>query len=626
MDDPGLPVPHPPLMGCAEARAAREERFMSSDDEVLARYLGEDDFPVQWDSEAEQDLFWVYDDLHCPHPLSPMYFDIGGWWLSCDHMFRRFGTPFAVDWLAKNVNGYLYTAAIPADPSLAVSATEYGHAYGARVPLDGSYAERMGAYLDGVLPVYGEHFADWWRDRLVPEMLRNFDYLESQLDRAGSMSRMELAVLLEDAMDIHDRHWKIHWMLNFAQLSATLKLRAVMERVRGSVDEELLGRLQNSAEDRNWDSVEGLWRMKESVKKNPALRAAFTGGGAEIRKALAATDEGRTFIAEQLDPYQREFGWRAVWSHEFIFPTWREDPEPILDQIRGYLETDYDYATALETVRLDLEKASAELLEGLSSGDRDELEAANAINLRMAPLTPDHHFYIDQGANARLRVVLVTLGQRLVDDGLLDRADDVLFLRYNELRAFVGNPEALDARGIVAQRRAERDAAAKVQPRDWVGTVTESQLNFPYWVNWGYPERFHRSASQGDGPEDRARVAGIAGSPGIVEGLARVVRTVADFDEVADGDILVCQMTNPAWVVLFTKISGLVTDTGGTTSHPAVLAREFGIPAVVGTSEATRRINTGDRIRVDGTAGVVEILKPAEAAVTPTAAAPLSLD
>ncbi|MCU1615660.1 MAG: Phosphoenolpyruvate-utilizing enzyme mobile region [Frankiales bacterium] len=587
---------------------------MSGDDEVLARYLGEDDFPVQWESEAEQDLFWVYDDLHCPHPLSPMYFDIGGWWLSCDHMFRRFGTPFAVDWLAKNVNGYLYTAAIPADPGLTVGATEYGHRYGARVPLDGSYASTMGAYLDGVLPVYGEHFADWWRDRLVPEMLRNFEYLESQLDRAADKSRMELAVLLEDAMDIHDRHWKIHWMLNFAQLSATMNLRAVMERVRGTVDEELLGRLQNSAEDRNWDSVEGLWRMKEAVKADPELRKAFVGNGAGIRAALAASEAGRTFVTEQLAPYQREFGWRAVWSHEFIFPTWREDPEPILEQIRGYLDTDYDYSSALETVRADLEKASAELLEGLTGADRDELAAANAVNLRMAPLTPDHHFYIDQGANARLRVVLVTLGQRLVDEGLLDAADDVLFLRYNELRAFVGDPAALDAQTVVAARRAERDAAGKRQPRDWIGTVTEPQLNFPYWVNWGYPERFHRQNSEDGDSRGEAQVAGIAGSPGVVEGTARVVRTIGDFDEVAEGDILVCQMTNPAWVVLFTKIAGLVTDTGGTTSHPAVLAREFGIPAVVGTSEATRRISTGDQIRVDGSAGVVEILKSGEPA------------
>jgi pyruvate,water dikinase len=545
-----------------------------------------------------------------------MYFDIGGWWLTCDHMFRRFGTPFAVDWLAKNVNGYLYTAAIPPEPGLAVAGTEYGHRYGARVPTDRSYGERMGAYLDGVLPVYGEHFADWWRDRLVPEMLRNFEYLEAGLDRAAELSLMELAVLLEDAIDMHDRHWKIHWMLNFAQLSATMNLRTTMERVRGGIDEQLLGRLQNSAEDRNWDSVEGLWQMKESVKADPELGKCFVGGGAEIRAALEASEAGRRFVAEKLEPYQREFGWRAVWSHEFIYPTFREQPEPILEQVRGYLETDYDYPAALETVRLDLEKATEELTAGLSGADRDELEAANAVNLRMSPLTPDHHFYIDQGANARLRVVLVTLGQRLVDEGLLDEADDVLFLRYNELRAFIGDPASTDARTLVAGRRAEREAAGTRAPRDWIGTVTESQLNFPYWVNWGYPERFHREAST-----STTHVAGISGSPGVVEGIARLVRTVSEFDEVSEGDILVCQMTNPAWVVLFTKIAGLVTDTGGTTSHPAVLAREFGIPAVVGTSDGSRRISTGDRIRVDGTTGVVEIIGAAE-----PARAGLSLD
>src|SRR5258708_32968750 len=99
------------------------------------------------------------------------------------------------------------------------------------------------------------------------------------------------------------------------------------------------------------------------------------------------------------------------------------------------------------------------------------------------------------------------------------------------------------------------------------------------------------------------QVSGIGGSPGVIEGVARVVRNGDDFDEVAEGGIGVCQMTNPAWVGLFTKIIALVTDTGGTTSHPAVLAREFGIPAGVGTSEATPRSPSGDRLRADGTNG-----------------------
>jgi pyruvate,water dikinase len=86
------------------------------------------------------------------------------------------------------------------------------------------------------------------------------------------------------------------------------------------------------------------------------------------------------------------------------------------------------------------------------------------------------------------------------------------------------------------------------------------------------------------------------------------VESVDEFDEVQAGDILVCKMTNPAWVVVFTKIAGLVSDAGGTVSHPAVVSREFGIPAVVGTSTATATIKTGDRLRVNGSTGVVEIL------------------
>src|SRR5437867_5966121 len=270
-------------------------------EEILGQFLGDETFPVNWASETEKGFFWVYDDLHIPHPVSPMFFDIGGWWLSCDHMFRRFGTPFAVDWLAKNVNGYVYTTAIPADPDLRIEGTEYSSRYEARVPRDATFAATMGPYLHIVLPVYGRDFADWWRDRLRPEMERNFAFLEARLDAAASMDLADVACLLEDAIDVHDRHWKIHWMLNFAQLSATLKLRAVMEKTRGSIDEGQLGRLQNSASDRNWDSIEALWRMKNEAREDADLRAAFEPEDThEIAAALRATDRGGRFIVERI--------------------------------------------------------------------------------------------------------------------------------------------------------------------------------------------------------------------------------------------------------------------------------------------------------------------------------------
>ena len=109
---------------------------MALKEEVLGQFLGDETFPIEWTSETEKLLFWVFDDLHCPKPLSPMYEDIGGWWLSCDHMFRRFGTPFATDWIYKNVNGYLYTTAIPAEAGLVVDTQEYNYRTNPIVPED----------------------------------------------------------------------------------------------------------------------------------------------------------------------------------------------------------------------------------------------------------------------------------------------------------------------------------------------------------------------------------------------------------------------------------------------------------------------------------------------------------
>ena len=143
-----------------------------------------------------------------------------------------------------------------------------------------------------------------------------------------------------------------------------------------------------------------------------------------------------------------------------------------------------------------------------------------------------------------------------------------------------------------------------MRPPEWLGTATEEALAFPYLSLWGFPEKFHREP-----PSMVDEVTGLAASPGVVEGTARIVSSVDEFDQVQQGEILVCQMTNPAWVVLFTKIGGLVTDAGGVASHPAVVAREFGIPAVVGTSIATERIATGDRVRVNGSSGLVEVLR-----------------
>jgi pyruvate,water dikinase len=252
-------------------------------------------------------------------------------------------------------------------------------------------------------------------------------------------------------------------------------------------------------------------------------------------------------------------------------------------------------------------------MEGVPAGPgRDRLARALKLSLKMNPLTPDHHFYIDQGTNARVRLVLIAIGRKLVAQKVLLDPEDVMYLRYNELRAVMAGSFPGDTSELVSQRRDQREEAYKLRPRDWVGTATENALAFPYLVNWGFPEKFYRKPPATDNV-----ISGLPASSGLVEGNARVLVSSDEFEKVQKGEIAVCRMTSPAWVVLFTRISGLVTDAGGVTSHPAVVSREFAIPAVVGTSDATRRIKSGDRIRVNGSTGQVEVLSHFQASAAP---------
>ncbi|TAK21797.1 MAG: PEP-utilizing protein mobile subunit [Chloroflexota bacterium] len=553
---------------------------------VLAQFLGDASFAVDWASDDERNQMWWYDDLHCPNPISPLWFDVGGWWHTCDYLFRRFGFPLATDWRAKNVNGYVYSAVVPAEPA---------------------YSGEIGAYFGAVMPIYASSFLDWWRNDLRLEIERNFAVLDGYDDAAATLP--ELMIHLENALDIQERHWRIHWILNLAQFQASLDLQAAIKVTIGEVDGELLGKVLVSDDDRNWDSIRALWELKNQVRRDRALRAAFEAdtAGAILRRLAAAGPSGTAFLAA-IDDYGREYGNRSLYAHEYIYPLWRENHAPIVETINSYVDSDYDFPAALEKVRKVRDAALADLRGRVPAGaDASAFEAALDRALKMAPLTPDHHFYIDQGTYARLRLVFLAVGRKLAALGRIGGAEDVFYLRYHEIRVASANSDALDARAIVSERRTARDLAFRVRPREWVGTVTEWDLyTEPYKSLWGYPEKFHRSQAP---PKAGDTIEGLPASAGIAEGIARVVASPAEFDLVRPGEILVCKMTSPSWIVVFTKIRGLVTDAGGALSHPAVVSREFGIPAVVGTTLGTHMIRTGDRVRVNGSLGTVEVLR-----------------
>jgi phosphohistidine swiveling domain-containing protein len=351
-----------------------------------------------------------------------------------------------------------------------------------------------------------------------------------------------------------------------------------------------------------------LWRLSRIARRSPEVTEILAReAAADIPAALTRSEAGRKLLAE-LDVHLDAFGHRtSTWG--LSTPSFVEDPAPVLKVLKDYA-TQPDSASPgheLDRQTRDREAAVAEArerLRGYPAPVVAEFEAMLEIAQVGLRLTEDHGFYIDAYAVSLVRDLLAEMGRRLVADGVLDDPEDVLMLTYDDLRVAALDLPGTDPRTLVADRRAKLAEHAHVTPPPVLGTMPagpppESPLM-----------RMARQFSGTPAPSaDPDVVNGSAGSPGRVTGVARVVRSLAEAAVVAPGEILVAEMTAPPWTPLFAVVAAVVTDTGGILSHSAVVAREYGIPAVVGAGDATLAISDGDVVEVDGDAGVVRILR-----------------
>jgi len=562
---------------------------MSEERKIYATFFGDAEHPVDWKDDAEKDLMWFYDDLHCPNPISPLYFDIGGWWgPTCEYMYRRFGAPIGCEWIAKKIGGYVYTAIVPprTDPD----------------KIGGLFA-----YYSAVMPIYADQFLDRWHKEYIPDLLKygefmlNFDWENKSIP--------EMLIHMEDCLDLQERAFRIHWIMNLAQVGASGEFQAIYKEAVGEDGD--MSKITISSQDRNWDSLRELWKIKEAIMKNEAMKDFFLNNEADAIIAGIKGVDGGGDLFRMFEAYRNEYGFKAMYTHEYIYKTWFEDPTPIYEAVKSYVQTDYDfnahYDGCIKSQTEAIERARAKI------SDPETLKKFNEkleLCLKMMPLTPDHHFYIDQSIYSHMRIMFRLIGEAFVKAGKLSDPEDIFMLEYEEIRCLGVSDYPVQDK--VAQRRADMAEAAKHHPRYWYGTVDHWQLYEEIYkqVLWGYPEIFEKEMKEKaeNKPISKSVLKAIPGSPGVVEGTARVVFTPKEFDQLKQGDIMVCKMTNPGWIVSFSKIAGLVTDTGGALSHPAVVSREFRIPCVVGTTRATQLIKTGDRIRVDGDKGIIEIL------------------
>lgn len=234
---------------------------------------------------------------------------------------------------------------------------------------------------------------------------------------------------------------------------------------------------------------------------------------------------------------------------------------------------------------------------------RDEFElllkAAQCANV----LTEDHGFWIDFNSTYQVRKIILEFGRRLVDTGVIDARDDVFYLALDELRELERALANGSLRERVIARRSELEHFRKISPPPALGTDYGPPPDDP--MNRAMTKFFGAPPPASDAPDV---LQGHAGSPGMMRGRARILHRLDDAHKLQRGDVLVAETTAPPWTPLFATAGGIVTDTGGILSHCAVVAREYRIPAVVGTGRATAMIRDGQLVEVDGDRGTVRII------------------
>ena len=234
------------------------------------------------------------------------------------------------------------------------------------------------------------------------------------------------------------------------------------------------------------------------------------------------------------------------------------------------------------------------------------------------PYVEDHNFYIEHWSLSIFWRKIRQLGQVLADAGFWGEADDIFYVRRDELQQAVfdyGNGWAVGVepmgpyywpaeiarrKRIIAALELKAPAPAMNEPPS---VVTEPFTIMLYGITSEAVSGWLNAGVSGDG-----HLGGMAASPGVVEGVARVVGGAEDLSEIQQGEVLVTRITAPSWGPVFGRIAAAVTDIGGMMSHAAIVCREYGLPAVTGTGSATTSIRTGQRVRVDGSNGTVTVL------------------
>lgn len=521
--------------------------------------------------EDKQQGFWVQDDVHLSHALTPLF-------ASFMAPAVTEGTKLAFESLKLPLLQFRFKLSD-------------GRIYQETVPYPGNPEERLQQHKEQVgplLPALNKILQDYVDNEFLP-FYRRLDEARQQ-----KLSLAEAKEKVQELFDFYRRAWQLHFEIVMPR-TAFVGLEQMYTQLTGQNDSVVIYELLSGVMNKSLETDREMWKLADWAKTSPELVALFASspeGGIQTR--LQQSEAGRTLQA-RLQEKLEVYGYRTANSHEFNDETWVENPEYALQIISTYMQKDYDFDREFEQTVKDREAKTAEVLAKMPEGELKQIFVTMlGWALESWGLDEDHHFYIDAMLPAKSRLFLLKIGDLLVEQSVVANRNDIFYLYADELLEGFSQPDSLQ--GKVADRKTVHEANKCKQAAPFYGTPLAPMDPVLEKIFGGKPPEIK---------EQERTFTGYAASQGTYTGTVKVVRGAEDFGKVQIGDVLVCRTTTPPWTVLFSIAGAIVTDAGGILSHAGTVAREYKLPAVVGSKVATSLLKDGDKVTVDGTQGVV---------------------
>jgi pyruvate,water dikinase len=570
--------------------------------------------------EEDDQRFWFYNSMHFPEPITA--FDV----ITAEVPYQAMGAvtsrvyafPTALGIDHRIVNGRVYiTANAVTDPKrieerLAYFQPRAGHYYEHWNDLYGKWEVKMRALLDEINAIR------------VPS-LDEYEPESTVQNARGIAENHFVREAYHRTVESYSKMWHYHFEFLMLGYGAYLVFFEFCKKAFPEIPDQMVARMVAGIEVLMFRPDDELKRLAKVAvdcgvddcfkegKGPDETMAAIKAKGARGQEWLNELDKSREpwFHISTGDGFHHN---HRSWNDDLSVPfaalpryidqvkkgislerpteKLREERQRIIDEYRGLLPTDED-------------KATFDQMLGLCH--------------LVFPYVENHKFYCEHWFTTLFFNKIREFGALLAKHGLLEDGEDVFHLHHTEVDLALGDAMMSWAAGspsvgaqhwppIVKKRKKIHEKLKAWNAPPALGPMPETIADPAVQMLWGITsETLHAWSKPADETSEN-EIQGFAASPGIVEGVARVLENVNDIGAILEGEILVCPVTNPSWGPVFGKIKAAVSDIGGTMSHAAIVAREYGMPAVVGTGKATKLIKTGQRLRVNGNDGVVTIL------------------